>query len=96
VPALRKAANSSTLPSVLQPPQPPALAATLLLTSCFVYKLFAGMGAQKDMGLGFYAEAFANGGLAAFVFDYRGFGGSDGEPRQWVSPTRHVEVSHLS
>lgn len=49
------------------------------------------MGAQKDMGLGYYAEAFARGGLAAFVFDYRSFGGSDGEPRQRVSPSCHVE-----
>jgi hypothetical protein len=54
------------------------------------------MGAQKDMGLNFYAEAFAAGGLAAFVFDYRSFGGSDGEPRQWVSPSRHVQVSSLA
>eukprot|EP00775_Hariotina_reticulata_P003758 gene3758-4017_t len=50
-----------------------------------------GMGAQKDMGLDHYAAAFARGGLAAFVFDYRTFGGSDGEPRQWVSPSRHVQ-----
>lgn len=57
------------------------------------HQLLAGMGAQKDMGLSFYAEAFASGGLAAFVFDYRSFGGSDGEPRQWVSPSRHVQVS---
>lgn len=42
------------------------------------------------MGLHAYAERFVNAGLAAFVFDYRSFGGSDGEPRQWVSPSRHV------
>ncbi|KAF8073154.1 aidA [Scenedesmus sp. PABB004] len=50
-----------------------------------------GMGAQKDMGLEPYAAGFTSGGLAAFVFDYRTFGGSAGEPRQWVSPRRHVE-----
>lgn len=49
------------------------------------------MGAQKDMGLAGYAQAFAAGGLAAFLFDYRSFGGSDGNPRHWVSPSRHVE-----
>jgi dienelactone hydrolase len=49
------------------------------------------MGAQKDMGLHQYACAFVAGGLAALVFDYRSFGGSEGEPRQWVSPSRHVE-----
>jgi alpha/beta superfamily hydrolase len=50
-----------------------------------------GMGAQKDMGLHQYACAFVAGGLAALVFDYRSFGGSEGEPRQWVSPSRHVQ-----
>lgn len=49
------------------------------------------MGAQKDMGLHQYACAFVSEGLAVLVFDYRTFGGSDGQPRQWVSPSRHVE-----
>jgi alpha/beta superfamily hydrolase len=49
------------------------------------------MGAQKDMGLHQYACAFVTGGLAVLVFDYRTFGGSEGEPRQWVSPARHCE-----
>jgi alpha/beta superfamily hydrolase len=53
--------------------------------------LITGMGAQKDMGLHQYAASFVTGGLAALVFDYRTFGGSDGEPRQWVSPSRHVQ-----
>jgi len=25
------------------------------------------------------------------IFDYRNFGGSDGEPRNLISPTRHVQ-----
>lgn len=29
--------------------------------------------------------------LVLQVFDYRTFGGSDGEPRQWVSPRRHLQ-----
>lgn len=49
------------------------------------------MGAQKDMGLHAYASAFASGGLAVLAFDYRGFGGSQGAPRQWVSPARHLQ-----
>jgi pimeloyl-ACP methyl ester carboxylesterase len=49
-----------------------------------------GLGAQKDMGLPAYSEAFASAGLVAFAFDYRGFGGSGGEPRHWVDPRRHV------
>lgn len=38
----------------------------------------------KRLGLPAYAEKFAGGGLAALVFDYRGFGASDGEPRQAI------------
>jgi dipeptidyl aminopeptidase/acylaminoacyl peptidase len=53
-----------------------------------------GMGAQKDMGLKRYGEAFARVGIASFIFDYRTFGGSGGEPRNWVSPRRHVEDWH--
>lgn len=29
--------------------------------------------------------------MASFIFDYRTFGGSEGEPRHWVSPSRHLE-----
>eukprot|EP00878_Enallax_costatus_P038669 GHUV01044078.1.p1 GENE.GHUV01044078.1~~GHUV01044078.1.p1 ORF type:complete len:148 (-),score=29.23 GHUV01044078.1:18-461(-) len=47
-------------------------------------------GAQKDFGLAAYGEKFAGAGLASFIFDYRTFGGSDGEPRHWVSPNRHL------
>lgn len=43
-----------------------------------------GLGSQKDMGLHPYAEQFAAAGLAVLVFDYRGFGGSDGWPRHEV------------
>ncbi|KAG2439296.1 hypothetical protein HXX76_004655 [Chlamydomonas incerta] len=50
-----------------------------------------GLGAQKDLGLHRYAHPFAAAGMAVLVFDYRTFGGSDGEPRHWVSPQRHVE-----
>jgi hypothetical protein len=38
----------------------------------------------KRLGLPAYAERFAGGGVAALVFDYRGFGASDGEPRQTI------------
>lgn len=41
-------------------------------------------------GLHKYADSFASSGLAVLVFDYRSFGGSEGEPRQWVSPARHT------
>ncbi|KAF8059405.1 aidA [Scenedesmus sp. PABB004] len=50
-----------------------------------------GLGAQKDFGLAPYGEVFARAGLAALIFDYRTFGGSEGEPRHWVSPRRHLQ-----
>ena len=40
------------------------------------------MGGTKDSGLLPFGEAFAEAGLDALLFDYRGFGGSGGEPRQ--------------
>jgi pimeloyl-ACP methyl ester carboxylesterase len=51
-----------------------------------------GMGGQRDMGLDRFAQFFAKDARAAVLaFDYRTFGGSEGEPRNWASPSRHVE-----
>jgi cephalosporin-C deacetylase-like acetyl esterase len=47
-----------------------------------------GFGGTKDTGLLDYAEGFAAAGLDVLVFDYRGFGDSDGTPRQRVSYRR--------
>lgn len=44
-----------------------------------------GLGGTKDSGLQPFAAAFAAAGLDVLLFDYRGFGGSGGEPRQVVS-----------
>jgi len=41
-----------------------------------------------------YARVFAAAGVAALVFDYRGFGTSDGEPRQHVDPWAQIEDYH--
>ena len=38
-----------------------------------------------------YARVFASAGVAALVFDYRGFGTSDGQPRQHIDPWAQVE-----
>jgi dipeptidyl aminopeptidase/acylaminoacyl peptidase len=38
-----------------------------------------------------YAWRFVEAGLAVLLFDYRCFGGSEGEPRHWVDPLRHRE-----
>ena len=41
-----------------------------------------GFGAIRVMRLDAYAERFAEAGVAVLVFDYRGWGDSDGEPRR--------------
>jgi fermentation-respiration switch protein FrsA (DUF1100 family) len=45
-----------------------------------------GFSAVKEMRLDRFAEVFAAAGLASVVFDYRGLGASDGEPRQDLDP----------
>jgi fermentation-respiration switch protein FrsA (DUF1100 family) len=49
-----------------------------------------GFSAVKEMYLDAFAEAFAQGGLGALVFDHRNFGASDGEPRQEIDPWAQV------
>lgn len=49
-----------------------------------------GFAGQRDFGLPAFAERFAEQGMASFVFDYRNFGASEGEPRNLVSPRRHL------
>jgi fermentation-respiration switch protein FrsA (DUF1100 family) len=49
-----------------------------------------GFSAVKEMYLDDYAEAFAAAGLNALVYDNRGFGASDGEPRQEIDPWAQV------
>lgn len=48
-----------------------------------------GFGATKDAGLTPFAERFAAAGADVIVFDYRGFGTSEGAPRQNVDHRRH-------
>lgn len=50
-----------------------------------------GLGGTKDSGLEPFAQAFTEAGLDVLAFDYRGFGGSGGEPRQTVSMTGQLE-----
>lgn len=51
----------------------------------------AGLGGTKDAFLEAFAWRFVERGVAALVFDYRCFGGSEGLPRHWVDPERHRE-----
>src|SRR3989304_2932277 len=50
-----------------------------------------GFSGVKELRLDRFAEQFAEAGLASLVFDYRGFGASDGEPRQDIDP--HAQVT---
>ncbi|MDZ5620106.1 alpha/beta fold hydrolase [Nocardioides sp. HM23] len=50
-----------------------------------------GMAGTKDSGLAPFAEAFAAAGIDVLAFDYRGFGASEGRPRQVVSVRAQVE-----
>ena len=50
-----------------------------------------GFGGTMDSGLLPFAEAFAEAGLDVLLFDYRSFGNSTGEPRQFAWPPRHRE-----
>jgi uncharacterized protein len=50
-----------------------------------------GYSAVKEMYLDRFAEVFEAAGLAAFVFDNRNFGASDGEPRQEINPWQQVD-----
>lgn len=50
-----------------------------------------GFAAERTFGLMAFAEEFVRRGVAAFLFDYRCFGDSHGEPRNLVSPRRHLE-----
>ncbi len=48
-----------------------------------------GLTGTKEGHLEPFARRFQRAGLAVLLFDYRSFGGSEGEPRHWVDPTRH-------
>jgi fermentation-respiration switch protein FrsA (DUF1100 family) len=45
----------------------------------------------KEQAAGTYAHAMAERGHAALAFDYRYFGESDGEPRQFENPEANIE-----
>lgn len=50
-----------------------------------------GLSFERTFGLPAFAEYFASRGLAVYLFDYRCFGDSEGEPRNLVDPTRHIQ-----
>lgn len=50
-----------------------------------------GFAGEKSWRLPAFAREFASRGVAALVFDYRGFGDSEGDPRQVVSAAKQTE-----
>lgn len=55
-----------------------------------------GFGGTKESRLDAYAEAFADAGYHALVFDYRHFGESEGEPRQILDIKKQQEDWHAA
>ncbi|WP_410874636.1 alpha/beta hydrolase [Nocardia sp. A7] len=55
-----------------------------------------GFACTRDTGLLGYAEAFADAGIDTLLFDYRGFGASEGTPRQNVSFRRQRQDYHAA
>lgn len=50
-----------------------------------------GFAAERSFQLPEIARHFVEHGFAAYYFDYRCFGDSDGTPRHWVDPKRHQQ-----
>lgn len=67
-----------------------------LETKAPVVVLAHGLAGTQDSGLAPFAEAFAAAGIHAVTFDYRGFGASDGDPRQVVSLAGQVADVHAA
>lgn len=55
-----------------------------------------GFGGTMDSGLMPFAEQFRAGGADVLTFDYRGFGASEGQPRQSVSVHRQLQDFHAA
>ncbi|WP_051283910.1 alpha/beta hydrolase [Desulforegula conservatrix] len=50
-----------------------------------------GFGGLRKFVLPSFAERFVDAGMAVLLFDYRGFGDSEGSPRSLVDAKRHLE-----
>ena len=55
-----------------------------------------GFGGTRDSGLMAFAEPFEAAGMDVVLFDYRGFGDSEGEPRQDVSVKKQRQDYHAA
>jgi dienelactone hydrolase len=50
-----------------------------------------GLGATIELGIDDFAQRFVEAGYGVFAFDYRGFGFSEGEPRQVISVRKQLQ-----
>ena len=50
-----------------------------------------GFGGDTSLRLSNFAETFVQHSMSVYMFDYRTFGESDGEPRQYVNPFCHIQ-----
>jgi pimeloyl-ACP methyl ester carboxylesterase len=55
-----------------------------------------GFGGTKDAGLKPFAERISAAGVDVLAFDFRGFGASDGQPRQSISIKRQIRDYHAA
>jgi uncharacterized protein len=55
-----------------------------------------GFGGTKDAGLKPFADRISAAGIDVLAFDFRGFGASDGHPRQSISIKRQIEDYHAA
>lgn len=55
-----------------------------------------GFGGTRDMHLEPYAQRFNEAGMATLIFDYRGWGASDGTPRNRLDPDAEIADWHAA
>ena len=72
------AGDGTTLRGVLYLPDTSGPAPGVVMTH--------GFSAVKEMGLPAFAEAICDAGCVVLLYDHRGLGASDGEPRQQIDP----------
>ena len=58
---------------------------------CALVIMAHGLGATRELGLDAYALRFQAAGFGVLVFDYRHYGGSEGEPRELMSVGKQLD-----
>ena len=74
--------EGSTIRGWLYTPQGPGPFPAVALAGGWCY--------VRELVMPYYAQAFADAGVAALVFDYRNLGVSEGEPRQHLDPWMQI------